>query len=219
MCHQLTYPIERLVLVCRDLETTFADEKWAHFCLSPVRQTRPFLKSRYLVFKNLMLEFLEVTDEVQGEAAFVFFEDWKIATYPTWVGIGIAVDNMERTLHACKKRGVNSLESFCQKDALFNKKFRHHSELLDIKIQNRTVYLTEYDQDFLNQRNAQISISPEKRDAVVVKIPSVVLHQSDNLLFEGKNRLVMNILNKNSQTVNFDFGWIVFKPISIKENG
>lgn len=64
--------IERLVFVCKNLEGLFHNEVWKSFLLSPLRHTRSFIQSRYLVFRNVMLEFLEVTDERQGDK-FVFF--------------------------------------------------------------------------------------------------------------------------------------------------
>lgn len=68
--------IERLVFVCRNLGGLFHNEIWDSFSLSPLRQIRTFVQSRYLIFRNVMLEFLEVTDEIQGDK-FVFFDEWK----------------------------------------------------------------------------------------------------------------------------------------------
>lgn len=201
-------PVERLVFVCKNLEVLFQDKRWKNFQISPLRRTRNHIQSCYVIFKNLMLEFLEVIDDAEGDD-FVFFEEWKKADKPTWVGIGLKVPNLEETILGCKKK---ALENFISSASEYKKGFKHKSSLMDFKIQNRFVYLTEYDEQFEIDRNNSLFGSSESRK----KLPSVEILPID--ITQELHQALINVDNygrvcldlKHHLTVSdFEFDWLI----------
>ncbi len=205
--------IERLVFVCPDLEEACSHPCWKRFCISPIRQTRSFIKSCYVLFKNVMLELLQVV-ELENADNFVFFKEWKQSHQPTWVGIGCMVDNLEIALQECKKYNIYSIENFIKSDISYKKGFKHKSSLLSKKWCGKHVYFTEYDGLFLEQRLKSICKETTKKDAYNVKLPSLSL---ENLSHEKiydieKNGSIRLRISKNipdEKIVSYDLGWIV----------
>lgn len=204
--------VERLVFVCPDLEETFENPQWERFCISPIRQTRPFLRSRYVIFKNVMLELLQVTNH-QDATNFVFFEQWKRANHPAWVGTGCRVDNLESMLIEYKKHRVYPVEEFVRIDCEYKKGFRHRSCLLSKEWCGKAVYLTEYDAHFFHQRHESICKDTFKQNTYQVQIPIVSLtdHTTKKESEIDAECVTLNIFNNlDEEECLCDFGWIVF---------
>jgi hypothetical protein len=202
--------IERLVFVCRNLEGLFQNQVWKNFLLSPLRQTRRFVQSRYLVFRNVMLEFLEVTDERQGDK-FVFFDEWKKSKNPTWVGIGIKVPDLDNTIFSCKKYNKNIIGKFTSESNDYSKRFKHQSALMDFKVQNRQIYFTEYDPQFERDRNhALFGTIDKRRKTPTIILPPINLAKETSyelLKIDDHNRICLHI--KSDVKVNFlELDWI-----------
>lgn len=205
--------IERLVFVCPDLEEACSHPCWKKFCISPIRQTRPFIKSCYILFKNIMLELLQVVEHKDAEN-FVFFEAWKQSRQPTWVSTGCIVNNLELALDECKKHSIDSIEDFVRADIDYEKGFKHRSSLLSKKWCGKHVYLTEYDSLFLDQRLKSICGEPMKKSAYTVKIPSLSLEDlADEKIYdiEKQGRVKLNVFKDTleEEITSYDFGWIV----------
>lgn len=128
--------IERLVFVCPDLEEALSNPCWEKFFISPIRQTRPFIKSRYVIFKNIMLKLLQVVEQNDAEN-FVFFEEWRKSLQPTWVSTGCIVNSLEVALQECKNHNIDSIENFVRADIEYKKGFKHRSSLLSKKWRHR----------------------------------------------------------------------------------
>lgn len=206
--------IERLVFVCRNLEGLFHNDIWNNFSLSPLRQIRTFVQSRYLIFKNVMLEFLEVTDETQGHK-FVFFDEWKNSEKPSWVGVGVKVQNLENTILSCKKFKKNILGEFISVSNDYARGFKHQSVLIDFKVQNRPIYFTEYDPQFESDRNLALFGSVEKRKKTPsIILPPINLAEEDSfelLKIDDCNRICLYI--KGDTKINFfELDWISIIP-------
>ncbi len=206
--------IERLVFVCKNLEDLFHNKVWKDYSLSPLRQIRSFVQSRYLVFRNVMLEFLEVTDEKQGDK-FVFFDEWKKSKNPTWVGTGIKVPNLDNAILSCKKYKKKIVGKFTSASNDYSKGFKHQSALMDFKVQNRQIYFTEYDPQFEKDRNHALFGSIDKRN----KTPTIILPpinlaketSSELLTIDDHNRICLHI--KGDAKVNFfELDWISIQP-------
>jgi len=206
--------IERLVFVCRNMEEVFHGEIWNSFLLSPLRQIRTFIQSRYLIFRNVMLEFLEVTDETQGDK-FVFFDEWKKSKKPTWVGIGIKVQSLDNTILFCKKYEKNIVNKFTSVSDVYSKGFKHQSALMDFKVQNRPIYFTEYDSKFERDRRHALFGSTDRRK----KTPSIILppinlaeeHSSELLKIDDCNRVCLHI-KSDTKVKFFELDWISILP-------
>ncbi len=204
--------IERLIFVCPDLEEACNHPNWKRFCISPVRQTRPFMKSRYILFKNIMLELLQVIDN-QDCKDFVFFEEWKQSRQPTWISTGCKVSNLEDALYECKKFNIDLIENFIRKDADYKKGFKYRSCLLSKKWCDKHAYLTEYDSLFLEHRLKQICYEPLKRDNFELKIPDFSLADlvnQKNYNIEDQGRVKLEALQNASdeKVASYDFGWM-----------
>lgn len=208
------FPIERLVFVCKNLDQHFENKQWEKFSLSPLRKTRGYLQSRYVIFKNLMLEFLELTDIEEGHK-FAFFEDWKISNQPLWVGIGLKVDDLESTLSLCQKYHKNVAELFFKESSEYAKGFAHKSALMDFSIQNRSIYFTEYDKQFEDTRNHRLFVSDKKRDNFPeLEICPIDLSKGNAqtvISIDGLNRVCLKIKKYSSINYSFDTDWIICK--------
>lgn len=204
--------IERLVFVCPDLEEACSHPSWNKFCVGPIRQIRPFLKSRYVLFKNIMLELLQVVEHEKAEN-FVFFEEWKQSNQPTWVSKGCIVNNLKLTLDECTKYGIDSIEDFVRTDIHYPKGFKHHSSLLSKKWCGKSVYLTEYDDIFLTQRLRDICSEPRKKNAYGVRIHDLSIKDlAAEWIYdiEKQGSVKLSIFkNTSAKGVAFyDFGWL-----------
>jgi GNAT superfamily N-acetyltransferase len=204
--------IERLIFVCPDLEEACSDSNWKKFCISPIRQTRPFMKSRYVLFKNIMLELLQVIEDQDCED-FVFFEEWKQSHQPTWISTGCKVNNLEDALRECKKFNIDLIENFIRTDEEYKKGFKYRSCLLSKKWCEKHVYLTEYDDLFLDHRLKQICKEPLKKDSFDVKIPNLSLEDLANQTshsIEEQGRVRLNIFQNtpDGKIASHDFGWM-----------
>lgn len=205
-------PVERLVFVCKNLDEHFKDARWNNFSLSPLTNIRGYVQSRYVIFNNLMLEFLELIDETQGHN-FAFFEEWKKYDRPAWVGVGLKVDSLERTIAHCLIYQIKVMEKFISTSTEYAKGFKHRSSLMDFKIQNRSVYFTEYDKQFESERNQRLFGSAEERE----KLPSVEIRSVDLsaglshklLNLDVSRRVCLNIKNFSKGNAHFEFDWIV----------
>lgn len=152
--------IERFIFVCPDLQKAFFHTAWNNFCLSPIRQIRPFLCVRYVSFQNILLEVLQVSNE-HDAGGFVFFNEWKKASKPLWVAVGYKTENMSAAIDECITRGINGTETITRNDKMYSKGFRHQSVLLDYSYLRRKAYLTEYDPLFFEGRHNVITPSPD----------------------------------------------------------
>lgn len=159
-----------------------------------------------------MLELLQVIEHKDAEN-FVFFEDWKQSSQPTWVSTGCIVNNLELALEECKKYGIDSIEDFVRTDIDYEKGFKHRSSLLSRKWCGKHVYLTEYDGLFLDQRLKDICREPTKKSAYTVKIPNLVLNDlADEKVYdiEKQGCVKLNVFKNTSEEeiTSYDFGWI-----------
>lgn len=189
----------------------FKDPIWDNFLLTPITITRPYLRSRYLVFRNVMLEFLELTDESEGHK-FAFFDEWKQSDKPYWVGCGIKVESLDYLFSILHKMQIDILELFTKEDPDFEKGFSHKSALIDLGLQGRKIYFTEYDLKFESARNQRLFHTDKDRD----KLPAIVIEPINLTLvkpllsFDENDRLCLD-MNSGLEFSSFVTEWIVCK--------
>lgn len=210
--------IERLVFVCKNLDQHFTDKNWQHLNLTAIRKNRNFILSRYLVLKNIMFEFLELSDASYVDS-FAFGEEWKVAEKPLWVGIGLKVECLEDAFQCLKKHQIIATELFISQKTKYVKGFADKSGLLNFKIQKRFVYLTEYDQQFEKERNSNLYGSDERRAYFPnTNLPSVnmPLKGNQNLIhLDEENRLCLDIVDGSSLKYNIKTDWLVLNKLNI----
>jgi GNAT superfamily N-acetyltransferase len=171
------------------------------------------MKSRYVLFKNVMLELLQVIENQDCED-FVFFEEWKQSHQPTWISTGCKVNNLEDALCECEKFNINLIENFVRTDTEYKKGFKYRSCLLSKKWCEKYVYLTEYDDLFLDHRSKQICTEPFKKDIFNAKIPDFSLEdlanqKSHSIEEQGCVRLNIFKNTHDGKIASLNFGWMV----------
>ncbi len=164
---------ERLVFLTPSIENLLLDPKIQCLCVSPICITRPYLKCCYISFKNFLLEILEVID-IDLAMGFAFFEEAKNLSKTLWVGTGLCSEDLDASLNYLNRCGVKSNENYISYNSSYSKGYKHRSTSLDLRWHNRVVYVSEYDPQFYQEREAGISIDIEKKLAFMVPNTEVI---------------------------------------------
>ncbi|MGA8163405.1 MAG: hypothetical protein WB791_00075 [Waddliaceae bacterium] len=122
---------------------------------------------------------------------------------------------MDNTILSCKKYKKNIVEKFTSASDDYPKGFKHQSALMDFKVQNRSIYFTEYDPKFEKDRNQALFGSTDNRK----QTPSIILPPinlaeedfSELLKIDDYNRICLHI--KDDTKFNFfELDWISISP-------
>lgn len=197
---------ERILFITPSIQQLLSNENLKHFCVSEIRETRPFLKSCYISFQNLKIEILEVSDLALAEN-FVFYEKAKILKSPEWVAIGLCTNNLDYFIEMARRSSIEIDEFFSSGSSNEIYKYKHKSALLRLKWFDRLIYVTEYDPSFYAFRENGIVKDFDKMNRFSVPFNNDLnsLYDIPNFLtIEGgypKIQVVDNFI-KNSNSIN-----------------
>lgn len=168
---------ERLVFLTPSINDLLSHDAIQYLCVSEVRSIRSFLKCCYICLQNLLLEILEVTNLSEAEN-FAFFHQAQSLSQTQFVATGLRTDNLDLALESLKHNGIYVSEIYANNNSSYPKGYKHKSADLNLKWFNRTVYLTEYDNLFFEERKSAMIRDLRKQQTFSVIHSTLLFHNN-----------------------------------------
>lgn len=217
---------ERLLFITPSIHQLLDNENLKPFCVSEIRETRPFLKSCYISLQNLKIEILEVSD-LSLAKDFVFYDQAKILKKPEWVAIGLRTNNLDLFVKMVRRSSIEIDEFISGGRSDKTNKHKHKSVLLKLKWFERCIYVTEYDQDFYAFRENGIIKDHDKMNRFFVPFndnlnslfdtPKFLKLNGEYPEIQIEDNFSSNTISKNTHIIRqphdkknciFDFEWL-----------
>lgn len=205
-----TLTCERLVFLTPSIEISV--DKCFSLCVGPISKTRPYLRSCYISFENLLLEILEVTD-LSIAQNFAFYQEALRLDRTTLMAIGFRVENLDAAIEECNKAGFPSGIFYINENPHYSKGFKHRSRgLLNLNWFGKMIYLSEYDSKFYQERESWMTTDKKKKDGLKVtnNLFSAASLRSPPSFLRMTNEIPELFLhtNKTDVSTRLDLEWI-----------
>lgn len=159
---------ERLMFLTPSIEKTIASNAVQQLCFSRISQTRSYLKCCYISLNNFLIELLEITDP-QKAPQLVFFNPVHDHSVTHCAAIGLRTNDLEEALEHLSNQNIHATELYTSKALKHSKGYRHRTACLDVEWFGKSVYLSEYDNDFFEMRRSDIVTNVEKMHRFSIK--------------------------------------------------
>jgi hypothetical protein len=203
--------VERLVYVCPNIENELTKSCWSDFCISPIKQTRPWMKCCYISLKNLLIELIEITD-VDLAKDFVFLDEWRSAKIPSLVATGLKTNNLEICIKKFLIDDVKIINRYEHQDIMYPSGYKHRSIMIENRWSDKAIYITEYDLEFWKYRKSNIQINTNKKFFINVKKPKLnkISFKEPFYFKQNISNIIQLEIEINLSKINFFSDWIQF---------
>lgn len=205
--------LERLVFLTPSIKELLSSPIIQSFCVSPIRSTQPYLKCCYISFQNFLIELLEVTDINQANQ-FAFYEEAKNLLHTKWVGTGLHTHNLDLSIETLKQKEIFVEEYFTSTTSLYKKGYKHKSALLNLQWYKKFVYISEYDPQFFNERESEITTDICKKQKLSILNPEALdpYNQPPAFLQHKDSVPCIEVVSNSDTTQKFiNCEWLILK--------
>lgn len=157
----MTIILERLVFLTPSISHLLLHKHIEYLCVSKVRSVRTYVDCCYISMENLLIEILEVTNLSQAQN-FAFYNQAKNLSKTEIVAFGLKTNDLVSAQEALNKSGVNTTEFYTSVGSNYPKGYKHKSAEIDLQWFGKQLYITEYDNLFLEERKLAITRELEK---------------------------------------------------------